>query len=224
MNATLPLTSLLSREFKLGIKRPLESFFPVIFFALLTLIFSFSYVNQKVVSAELAGGIFWACLLLSAILGAERIFYTDFHAGFVEQMRLSSASFNQLIAFKILSHWLLFGLPIIILSPLFALWLNYPMTYFFSLWCTLCLGTPCLSLLGAFGAALTVGLARGGLLLGILLLPLYLPLIVLALGVISAEIAGQAISGPLYWMAAWLCVGLAFGPYIVAQALVAGGE
>src|SRR5690606_12777589 len=152
---------------------------------------------------EAAPGLLWVAALLAVLLSLDGLFRTDFEDGSLEQWALSSHALVTLVLAKVAAHWLCSGLALVVLAPLLAL----------------LLGTPVLSLLGAVGAALTVGLRRGGLLLALLILPLYIPVLILGTGALQAALQGLPATGHLLWLASLAALAITLAPLAVAAGL-----
>jgi heme exporter protein B len=156
---------------------------------------------------------------LAALFSLENMFRSDFDDGALEQIALSPHPLSVLVLAKVLAHWLVSGLPLLLMAPLLALFLAMPTQAIYALELTLLVGTPLLSLIGAIGVALTVGLRRGGILLTLLVLPLYIPVLIFATNAVSAAGAGMPVEGQLYFLAALLALALTLAPFATAAAL-----
>ncbi len=167
----------------------------------------------------IAPGVVWIAALLAALFSLENLFKADFLDGTLEQLALSPHPLPLLAAGKVLAHWLISGLPMIVLAPLLALLLTMSPAATAALVMTLALGTPLLSLIGAVGTALTVGLKRGGVLLTLLILPLYIPVLIFATNAVSAAAAGMPISGQLYFLGSLLALAITLAPIAIAAAI-----
>ena len=174
--------------------------------------------------AEIAPGVLWVLALLSTLLSLDSLFRRDFDDGTLEQLVLNVDPLFIGVLAKVLAHWLVIGLPLALLSPVAALMLFLPVQAIPTLVLTLLLGTPILSLLGAVGAALTVGLKRGGLLLTLIILPLYVPVLILGAGAVTATINGVDPAAQLAWLAVILALMLTLTPFAAALALRVGLE
>ena len=174
--------------------------------------------------ARIAPGVLWVLALLSTLLSLDTLFRRDFDDGTLEQMVLNVDPLFVGVLAKVLSHWLVTGLPLTLLSPIDALMLFLPASAVPTLMLTLLLGTPILSLLGAVGAALTVGLKRGGLLLTLIILPLYVPVLILGAGAVTAVIDGVDPAAQIAWLAAILALMATLTPFVSALALEVGME
>jgi len=157
--------------------------------------------------------------LLSSLLSLRRLFEADHDDGTLEQMLLGAAPLGVVAAAKALAHWMVTGMPLVVIAPLIALQYDLAPQLFGVLALSLLLGTPVLSLIGAIGAALTLGLRGGGVLLSLLVLPLYVPVLIIGAGAVEMASAGLAPSGQLLLLAALLVVAAAFAPWAIAAAL-----
>ncbi len=169
--------------------------------------------------AEIAPGVLWVLALLSTLLSLDSLFRRDFDDGTLEQLVLNVDPLFVGVLAKVVAHWLVIGLPLALLSPIAALMLFLPSTAIPTLMLSLLLGTPILSLLGAVGAALTVSVKRGGLLLTLIILPLYVPVLVLGAGAVAAMVDGVDAAAQLAWLAAILALMLTLTPFAAALAL-----
>ncbi|MEN9461660.1 MAG: hypothetical protein RIS84_1680, partial [Pseudomonadota bacterium] len=153
------------------------------------------------------------------LLSLDTLFRSDFEDGSLEQMVLTHHSLPLLVLAKVLAHWLVAGLPLLVIAPFLGVLLFLPTDAMFPLMVTLLLGTPVLSLIGAIGVALTVGLRRGGVLLSLLVLPLYIPVLIFAASAVATAGTGLPIAGQLYFLAALLTLSLTLAPFAAAAAL-----
>lgn len=210
---------LLQRDLMLAYRHAGELLTPLIFFIMVVALFPLGLMPEPGLLQQIAAGIIWTAALLSALLGLDSLFRADFDAGVLEQLAISGQPLPALVMAKILAHWLVTGLPLVIITPLLAEMLFLPDSTWSVLLVSLLLGTPVLSLLGAIGAALTVSLRGQGMLLPILILPLTVP--VLIFGARAAALAAQGLdaSGALYLLGALLALLLGLAPFVIAQAL-----
>lgn len=170
--------------------------------------------------ARIAPGVLWVALLLSALLSVDRIFHNDFEDGALELLSLGPLPLELVAAAKAFAHWLSTGLPLVLAAPVLALLLNLPSEAFGALVLTMATGTPAVSFLGSIGAGLTLGLRRGGLLLSLLILPLYVPLLVFGVSAMNAVITGPAPFLPSYLILCALTLAtVALSPFAAAAAL-----
>jgi heme exporter protein B len=217
--ASKAFTALLRRDLLLAFRRRSEMLQPLIFLLVVVSLFPLGVGPSPQLLASIAPGVIWIAALLATVLSLETLFRSDFEDGTLEQFAISGHPITAIAFAKILVHWLVAGLPIVILSPLLALWMNLPMEGLGILMVTLALGTPVLSLIGSIGGALTVSLKRGGQLLSLLVFPLYVPLLIIATNAVSAAVAGLPYNGQLGLMAAGLVAALSLAPFATAAAL-----
>src|SRR5210317_2432725 len=180
--------ALVRRDLLLAFRRRTELLFPVIFLLVVVSLFPLGIGPGPQLLARIAPGVIWIAALLATVISLDALFRSDFEDGTLEQFVISGHPLTLIALAKILSHWLVAGLPIVLLSPLLAMWMNLPDEGLSVLLQTLIIGTPVLSLIGAIGGALTVSLKRGGQLLSLLVFPLYVPLLLLATGAVGAAI------------------------------------
>jgi len=169
--------------------------------------------------ARIAAGIVWVAALLSALLSLERLFRDDYQDGALEQMMLMPIPLQLVVISKVIAHWLLTGLPLILISPLLAILLSLDFNTWLSVVLTLAIGTPTLSFIGAIGVALTVGLQKGGVLLSLLILPLYIPILIFATSAIDAAALGMSYNGQLAILGAMLMGAMTLTPFAISAAL-----
>lgn len=210
---------LLLREARLLARKPAELVNPLVFFAIVIALFPLSVGPQTSLLSTIAPGLIWVAALLAVLLSLESIFRTDFEDGSLEQWFVSPYSPSMLALAKVLAHWLFSGLALVLLSPLLAMMLGLPARHVPVLLASLLLGTPVLSMLGAVGAALTVGLKRGGILLSLLILPLYIPVLILGSGALQASLQGLPTLGYLLWMASLMTLTITLAPFAIAAGL-----
>src|SRR6266571_6651968 len=172
----------------------------------------------------IAPGVIWVAALLSSMLSLSRLFAADHADGTLEQILLGAAPLSLVVAAKAFAHWLVSGLPLALIAPLIALQYDLPSSLYGVLALSLLLGTPVLSLLGAIGAALTLGLRGGGVLLSLLVLPLYVPVLIMGAGSVDMAAAGLAPDGQLLLLAALLIAAAAFAPWAISAALRISSE
>ena len=207
------------RELQTAFRSGAEVINPLWFFLIVITLFPLGIGPEPQTLARIAPGVVWVAALLASLLALERLFRDDYLDGSLEQLLLLPAPLPVIVLGKILAHWLLTGLPLLILSPLAALLLSLDFNSWLALALTLLLGTPTLSLLGAIGVALTVGLRRGGVLLSLLVLPLTIPVLIFATSAIDAAGQGLPVSGYLAVLGAILAVSATLSPFATAAAL-----
>ena len=213
--------------FNLIIKRDLTIAFrhrddiinPLLFFIIVVTLFPLGIGPESTTLSRIAPGIIWVAALLSTLLSLDRLFKSDHEDGSLEQMMLSPHPIFILVLAKIIAHWMVTGLPLIFIAPLLAVLLHLNENSYSALMLTLLLGTPILSLLGAIGVALTVGLKKGGVLLSLLVLPIYIPVLIFATSAIDTAAMNLPYSGQLAIIAALFFGSLTLAPFAVSAAL-----
>jgi heme exporter protein B len=210
---------ILLRDLRLAARRRIEVLLPLVFFLVASSLFPFGVGPEPQTLREIAPGIVWVCALLSAMLSLTSLYGGDHADGTLEQMLLSQRSLTVLVAGKALSHWLLTGVPLLLLAPLLGLLFGMPAVSIGVLTLGLLLGTPVLSLLGGIGAALTLGLRNGGVLVLLLVLPLCIPVLIFGAGAVTAVEAGLPAQGHLSLLAALLLLCLLGAPLATSAAL-----
>ncbi|WP_421190861.1 heme exporter protein CcmB [Aeromonas jandaei] len=210
---------LIRRELLIALRQRSDILNPLWFFLIVITLFPLGIGPEPKLLARIAPGIIWVAALLAAMLSLERLFRDDFSDGSLEQMMLMPYPLGLLALAKVVAHWLLTGLPLLLISPLIAILLSLDMQSYLAVVATLALGTPVLSLLGAIGVALTVGLRKGGVLLSLLILPLYIPVLIFATSAIDAAGMGLPYGGQLAILAAMLVGALTLTPLAVSAAL-----
>ena len=213
------LLNIIQRELTIAFRRPAEILNPLWFFLIVITLFPLLMGPNPELLGQIASGIAWVAALLSALLSFERLFRDDYLDGSLEQLMLLPVGLPQVALAKVIAHWLLTGLPLILLSPIAAILLSLEAHVWWALVLTLLLGTPILSCLGAIGVALTVGLRKGGTLLSLLILPLFLPVLIFAAAVLEAATINMNYSGQLAIIGAILAITLTFSPFAIAGAL-----
>lgn len=210
---------LIRRDLLLALRRRAQILNPLVFFVIVVTLFPLGLGPEPNLLQKLAPGVLWVAALLSAMLSLEAMFHSDFEDGSLEQLLLAPQPVFITIIAKVLTHWLLSGLPLLLLAPLLALWLHLSPEAIVVLLASLALGTPVLSLIGAIGVALTVGLRRGGVLLSLLVLPLYIPVLIMGAGAVDAAASGLAAGAHLSILGALLLLALSLAPWAAGAAL-----
>jgi len=210
---------LLRRDLILAYRHRAEMINPLLFFILVTSLFPLGIGANPDLLRTAGPGIIWVAALLAALLSLDGIFRSDFDDGTLEQFLLSSHPVSVLVLAKILAHWLITGLPLLVVAPLLGVLLDLPGRGILTLLLTLALGTPVLSLIGAVGVALTVGLRKGGMILSLLVLPLYIPLLIFAANAVDTAAAGLPITAHLLLISALLVLALSLAPLATSAAL-----
>ncbi|KAE8176553.1 heme exporter protein CcmB [Photobacterium carnosum] len=213
------LIQIIRRELLIAYRRQADIFNPLWFFIIVITLFPLGIGPEPNLLARIAPGIIWVAALLAALLSMERLFRDDYLDGSLEQMLLMPIPLSVTAFGKMIAHWLLTGLPLILISPLLAILLSLNLHTWIAVLLTLLIGTPTLSFLGAIGMALTVGLRKGGVLLSLLILPLYIPVLIFATSAIEAASLGMAYDGQLAIMGAMLAGSLTLAPFAVAASL-----
>lgn len=207
------------RDLILALRQRSELANPLLFFVLVVSLFPLGVSPDSALLRTLAPGVIWVAALLATLLALDNLFRSDFDDGSLEQLLVSPQPTTVLVLAKVLAHWLLTGLPLLLAAPLLGLLLSMPAAALGTLLATLALGTPTLSLVGAIGVALTVGLRRGGALLSLLVLPLYIPVLIFGANAVDAAAAGLPATGQLYVLGAILALAAALAPLAAAAAL-----
>jgi len=210
---------LLKRDLTLAYRHRTELANPLLFFVIVVSLFPLGITPEQKILQTLAPGVIWVAALLAAMLSLDSLFRADFEDGALEQIVLNQHPLSLLVLAKVLAHWLVTGLPLLVLAPLLGVLLFLPGKAMLTLLATLALGTPILSLVGAIGVALTVGLRRGGVLLSLLVLPLYIPVLIFAANAVNSAAASIDVAGQLYFLAALLMLALTLAPLAAAAAL-----
>ncbi|KKD62185.1 heme ABC transporter permease [Grimontia sp. AD028] len=210
---------MIRRELLVAFRRQSDMLNPLWFFIIVITLFPLGVGPGPNLLAEIAPGIIWVAALLAAVLSLDRLFRDDFMDGSLEQMLLMPEPLSVLVFAKIVAHWLLTGLPLLIISPLLAVLLSLDWEAYKAVVLTLLLGTPTLSFLGAIGVALTVGLRKGGALLSLLVLPLFIPVLIFATSAIDMAAGGFPINGQLAILGAMLAGSATLSPFAVSAAL-----
>jgi len=213
------MIALLVRDIRLAVRAGGGFGLGLAFFLLVAVIVPLGVGPEPAVLARIAPGILWVGALLSCLLSLDRIFALDFEDGSLDLLATAPLPLEAIAAAKALAHWLVTGLPLVAVSPVLAVLLNLPAGGYLWLVISLALGTPALSVIGAFGAALTVGLKRGGLLMSLLVLPLYVPTLIFGAEVVKRGAAGLAVGTPLALLAGITAGSLALLPFAAAAAI-----
>lgn len=213
------MAGLLRRDLRLAYRRKSEWLGTVFFFVLVAALFPLAIGPEPATLRLIGPGVLWVAALLASMLSLGRLFELDHQDGSLEQMAMSAAPLSWLVAAKLGAHWLLSGLPLVLLSPLLGLQFALPPEALAMLGLTLLIGTPVISLLGAIGAALTLGVRGGGVLQSLLLLPLYVPLLVFGTGAVDAQMRGLGADAHVSVLLALLLGAAALCPWACATAL-----
>lgn len=211
--------TVISRDLRLALRRPADLFASLFFFIIVASLFPLGIGPEAALLRKLAPGVLWVGALLSTMLSLNRMFADDFRDGTLEQLALVAQPLGLTVTGKVLAHWLCAGLPLTLLSPVLGLQFDLPGEALTVLTLSLLIGTPALSGIGAIGAALTLGLRGGGVLLSLLILPLYIPVLIFGAGAVDATMAGIDPQAHLSLLAALALGGLFFAPWAAAAAL-----
>ncbi|MEO7251598.1 MAG: heme exporter protein CcmB [Arenimonas sp.] len=209
----------LSRDLRLVWRRRGDAAQPLLFALMVIALFPLALGAESPMLARIAPGVLWVAVLLAGLLTLDSMFRGDLEDGSLEQLLLSPVPLAWLIAMRVAVHWTVTSLPLLLLAPVFAELLHLPRNLLVPMLCSLALGTPLLSLIGAVIAALTVGIRRSGMLLAVLALPLFLPVLVFGSGAVVAASQGLPWSGAIYLLAAGLALALVLAPLAAATAL-----
>jgi heme exporter protein B len=192
---------------------------PIIFFILTVSLFPLAVTPDGKLLGQIGSGIIWVSALLAAMLSLESMYRDDYRDGTLELLLLQSGSPYSVVTAKILSHWLTTGLPLVVISPLLGVMMQVETNAITALMLTLFIGTPVLSLIGSVGMGLTVGLRQGGVLLSLLVLPLYIPILIFGASAVSAASMGMEYTGQIAFMGAFLIGCLTLVPFASVAAI-----
>ncbi len=209
----------LRRDLLLAYRRSGEAASPLVFFIMVSTLIPLGITPESARLAEIAPGLIWIMALLATLLSTDGLFASDYQDGSLEQLLISPQVLAMPVLGKITAHWMVTGLPLTLASPVLGVMLSLPAEGYVPLVASLALGTGCLSLIGAVGAALTVSLRKGGLLLSLLVMPLYMPVIIFGSATVQSAIDGFAWSGPLAILGAMLAAAIALCPLAAAGSL-----
>ena len=211
--------ALLHRDLLLAFRRRSELLFPVIFVLVVVSLFPLGIGPGPALLARIAPGVVWIAALLATVVALDNLFRSDFEDGTLEQFVISGHPLALIALAKTLAHWLVAGLPLVLMSPLLALWMNLPTRAVGVMAASLALATPILSFIGAIGAGLTISLRRGGQLLSLLVFPLYIPVLIIATAAIMAAVDGLPHGAFLGLLLAGLLTSVTLAPFATAAAL-----
>jgi heme exporter protein B len=209
---------ILKRDLTLAFRNKAEFINPLMFFIIVIILFPLALGSDSALLKQLTSGIIWITALLATCLSLETTFRSDFEDGSIEQLILARYPLTLLVSAKVMAHWLIFGIPLIIVALLTGFILALSNQTIMALFITLLLGTPVLSLIGAITVALTIGL-RGGMLLSLLILPLYMPVLIFSMLAVQNATAGQSIAAEIYFLAGILVLATTLAPITTAAAL-----
>lgn len=216
---TRALLALMGRDFRLGMRAGGSFGLPLVFFLAVVAVTPFAIGPDLPLLARIGPAVLWIAALLATLIGLDRLFGADAEDGSLDLLFAAPAPLPLLVLAKAAAHWIVTGLPLAAIAPLLGLLLNLPPQALGAVALTLCIGTPALTLLGAIGAALTVGLRRGGLLVPVLVLPLTVPALIFGVAATDALIAGRDAYAPLALLGALALASLVLAPLAAAAAL-----
>ena len=213
------LLAVINRDLYLAVRQGGATFLALVFFLLTVTLFPLGIGPEPAILARVAPGVLWVAALLAAMLSLDRLFQADFEDGSLEQLVLSGLPLGGIVLAKIIAHWLTTGLPLLLAAPVLAVLLNMNDEGFAALLLTMLIGTPALSLIGAIGAALTLTVRRGGVLLSLLVLPLYIPVLIFGVSAIDAAVHGLNAKPHVLLLAALTLASLPLCPWAAAAAV-----
>ncbi len=216
------LTASLRRELLLSLRHRSDLANPLIFFLMVVVFIPLGISAERSLLAQLAPGMIWVIALLATLLSLDGLFRSDYEDGSLEQMTISRQPLATLVLTKVLAHWLLTGIPLTLMTPLFGVMLALPAEGYLAMMLTLLVGTGSLSLIGSIGAALTVSLRKGGLLLSLVIMPFYVPILIFGAGAVKNAIAGFPVGAELAILAAMLIAWSVLAPFAIAGGLKIG--
>ena len=213
------LRCVIHRDLLLAARRSSDILTVLLFFVIVASLFPLGIGPDPALLRTIAPGVIWVAALLASMLALQRMFASDHADGTLEQMLLGATPLGMTVAAKVFAHWVISGLPLVLISPVLALQFDFPQELLGVLALSLALGSPVLSLIGAIGAALTLGLRGGGALLSLLVLPLYVPVLIIGAGAIEAAASGLGGQAQLLLLGGLLVFAWAFAPWAAAVAL-----
>lgn len=211
--------AIVGRDLRLAGRWGSDTVMVLVFYVLAVILFPFGIGPETAILTRVAAGIVWVTALLAAMLSLERLFLADFEDGSLDGLALTPLPLEAVVLAKCLAHWLTTGLPLVAVAPLLAMLLNLEPAGYATLLLAMLIGTPTLSLIGAIGAALALGARRGGALLSLLVLPLYVPVLIFGVAAVDAAIAGLSAEPHLLILAAFFLAALALSPWATAAAV-----
>ena len=217
--ASAACRAVVARDLLIAARRRSDVLTTFFFFVIVVSLFPLGVGPAPDTLREIAPGGVWVAALLAAMLSLARIFGTDYADGTLEQLVLTPQPLTLLVLSKVLAHWLTTGLPLVLMAPLMGLQFDLPGDALATMMVSLLIGTPALSLVGAVGAALTLGVRGGGALTAVLVLPLYVPVLVFGAGAVTASATGMGVAGHLSLLGAMSLAALVFAPWATAMAL-----
>jgi heme exporter protein B len=210
---------IVSRDIAVAFRHLSEILHPVLFFIITVSLFPMAVSPDPLFLQKLAPGIIWVVALLATLLALDGIFRSEYEDGTLELLVLSPHPLPVLVMAKVLAHWIITGLPLIVVSVMLGIMLNLPSSAFFAMILSLLLGTPAMSIIGSIGAALTVALHKSGVLLTLIIMPLFVPILIFGTSAIQAAAMQNPWAGQLYLLAAILALCITLAPFAIAAAL-----
>jgi heme exporter protein B len=210
---------IVARDLKLAWRSRADVLSTLFFFVIVVSLFPLGIGPEIQLLRSVAPGVVWVAALLASMLSLGRVFANDYHDGTLEQLLLTPQPLYLVVLGKVLAQWLVSELPLVIIAPLLGVQFDLPPNTLFVLFLSLLIGTPVLSLIGSIGAALTLGLRGGGVLIAILILPLYIPVLIFGAGAVDASITGANPQSHFFLLGALLSLSLVFAPVATAAAL-----
>jgi heme exporter protein B len=210
---------IVARDLMLAWRRRADVLSTLFFFIIVASLFPLGIGPETTLLRTIAPGVVWVAALLASMLSLGRVFANDYQDGTLEQMLLTPQPLYLVVVGKVLAQWLVSEVPLVLIAPLIGVQFDLAPDALFILFISLLLGTPILSLIGSIGAALTLGLRGGGVLISLLILPLYIPVLIFGAGAVDASITGMSPQANLYLLAAFLVVSLVFAPWATSAAL-----
>lgn len=218
------LVAIVRRDLALALRRASDTVAVITFFVIAIVLFPLGVGPDLAVLARIAAGTIWVAALLAAMLSLDRLFLADHDDGSLDLLLVSPLPLEAVVLAKCAAHWLTTGLPLIVAAPLLAILMNMPFAGFPVLVAAMALGTPTLSLVGGIGAALTVGVRRGGALVPLLVLPLVIPVLIFGVAAVDRAIEGAHVGGQLMVLGAMLLAALVLAPWAAAAGLRLAAE
>lgn len=219
VGALAAMKGVFARDMKVAFRQRQDLLNPLLFFIIVVTLFPLGVSPEVSFLSEAGAGILWVAALLSVLLSLDHLFRHDFDDGTLEQLVLQPQPLFLLILAKTVAHWMLTGLPLVVLTPVLGVMVHLDGNSIAILCLTLLIGTPVLSLIGAIGAALTLGLRSAGVLLSLLIIPLYIPVLIFGTGTVAAAVEGAPVGAYLALMGAFLMLALTLAPFAAAAAL-----
>ena len=213
------MKAVILRDLRSSLRQPQDLLNPLLFFVMVVMLFPLGVSPEASFLRQAGGGILWVAALLAVLLSLDHLFRQDFEDGTLEQLMLQPQPLFLLVLAKTVAHWMLTGLPLVLLAPVLAVMVHLEGNSVWVLCLTLLVGTPVLSLIGSIGAALTLGVRSAGVLLSLLIIPLYIPVLIFGTGTVIAAAEGTPVSGQLALMGAGLVLALTLAPFASAAAL-----